>query len=154
MVAVNSTVRVTQGNSITLEVYISGHPTVRSTNIRWYHLNPTRQEITSGATFQDSHRRMILRNVQPSAAGTYECEATIPLFGSQILRGSARIQLQVYGKLMGGCGYPIMCCTALGMKVVSPSNTQNTEIEVFSSIPKKNAVLGSSFISLTKEKCG
>ena len=118
VVAVNSTVGVTQGNSITLEVYISSLQTVRSTNIRWYRLNPTRQEITSGATFLDSRRRMILRNVQPSAAGTYECEATIPLFGSQILRDSARIQLQVYGKLMGGCGYPIMCCTALGAVIV------------------------------------
>ena len=58
---------------------------------------------------------MILRNVQASAAGTYECEATIPLFGSQILRGSARIQLQVYGKLVSGCGYPIVYCTALGV---------------------------------------
>ena len=103
MVAVNSTVGVTQGNSITLEVYISGYPTVR--NVHWYHLNPTRQEVTSGATFLDSGRRMILRNVQPSAAGTYECEATIPLLGSQLLRGSARIQLQVYGKLESGCGY-------------------------------------------------
>ena len=104
MVAVNSTVGVTQGNSITLEVYISGYPTVRSTNVHWYHLNPTRQEVTSGATFLDSGRRMILRNVQTSAAGTYECEATIPLLGSQILGGSARIQLQVYGKLVNGCG--------------------------------------------------
>ena len=98
MVAVNSTVGVTQGNSITLEVYISGYPAVRSTNIHWYRLSPTRQEVTSGATFQDSGRRMILRNVQPSAAGTYECEATIPLFGNQILRGLARMQLQVYGE--------------------------------------------------------
>ena len=113
MVAVNSMVGVTQGNSITLEVYISGYPTVRSTNIHWYRLNPMRQEVTSGVTFQDSGRRMILRNVQPSAAGTYECEATITHIGSQILRGSARIQLEVYGKLESGCGYPIMCCTAL-----------------------------------------
>ena len=101
MVAVNTTVGVAQGNSITLEVYISGYPIINSTNIHWYRLNPTRQEITSGATFQDSRRRMILRSVQPSDAGTYECEATN---GSQILRGSARIQLQVYGKLVSGCG--------------------------------------------------
>ena len=53
---------------------------------------------------------MILRNVQPSAAGTYECEATI--IGSQMLRGSAGIQLQVYGKLVSGCGYSTF--TALG----------------------------------------
>ena len=105
MVAVNTTVGVTQGNSITLEVYISGYPTVRSTDVHWYRLNPTRQEVTSGATFQDSRRRMILRNVQPIDAGTYKCEATIPLLGSQILRGSARIQLEVYGKLESGCGY-------------------------------------------------
>ena len=45
---------------------------------------------------------MILRSVQPSAAGTYECEATIE---SQMLRGLARIQLQVYGKLVSGGGY-------------------------------------------------
>ena len=119
MVAVNSTLGVIQGGSITLEVYISGYPTVRSTNVHWYHLNLTRQEITSGATFQNSRRRMILRNIQASAARTYECEATIPLFGSQKLRGSARIQLQVYGKLVSGCGYPIMYCTALRARVVS-----------------------------------
>ena len=109
----NSTVGVTQGGSITLEVYISGYPTVRSDNIHWYRLNPTRQEITSGATFQDSRRRMILRNVEASATGLYECEAKIPLFMSTISRASARIQLQVYGKLVSGCGYPIMYGTEI-----------------------------------------
>ena len=109
VVAVNSTVGVTQGGSITLEVYVSGYPTVR--NIHWYRLSPMKQEITSGATFQDSRRRIILRSVQASAAGPYECEAQIPLFGGRILRASARIQLQVYGKLVSGCGYLIMYCT-------------------------------------------
>ena len=106
----NSTVGVIQGGSITLEVYISGYPTVRSTDIHWYRLNPMRQEITSGATFQDSRRRMILRSVQASAAGAYECEAQLPLFGGRILRASARIQLQVYGKLVSGCGCPNVYC--------------------------------------------
>ena len=101
MVAVNSTVGVIQGNSITLEVYISGYPTVQGTDIHWYRLNPTRQEITSGATFQDSRRRMILHNVQASDAGTYECEA---INQRSMHNASARIQLQVYGKLVGGCG--------------------------------------------------
>ena len=109
----NSTVGVTQGGSITLEVYVSGYPTVRSTDIHWYRLNPTRQEITSGATFQDHRRRMILRSVQASAAGPYECEAQIPHFGGRIARGSARIHLQVYGKLVSVCGYLIMYCTQL-----------------------------------------
>ena len=61
---------------------------------------------------------MILRNVEASATGPYECEAQIPLFVGRILRASARIQLQVYGKLVSGCGYPIMYCTALRMRVV------------------------------------
>ena len=44
---------------------------------------------------------MILHNVQASDAGMYECEAIIP----RLMRNaSARIQLQVYGKLVGGCG--------------------------------------------------
>ena len=47
---------------------------------------------------------MILRSVQASAAGLYECEARIPLFGGRIARASARIQLQVYGKLVSGSG--------------------------------------------------
>ena len=65
----------------------------------------------------------------------------------------------------GDC--PIMYCTALGAREIVQSctlqlsepesgltsNTQNTEIEVFS-ILKKNAVLGSSFISPTKEEYG
>ena len=101
MIAVNSKMEVTQGNSITLEVYISGYPTVQRTDIHWYQLNPTRQEITSGATFQDNRKRMILHNVQVSDAGMYECEAIIPRLGRN---ASARIQLQVYGKLMGGTG--------------------------------------------------
>ena len=101
MIAVNSTVGVIQGNSITLEVYISGYPTIQGTDIHWYHLNPTRQEITSGATFQDSRRRMILHNVQPSDARTYECEA---INQRSMHNASARIQLQVYGKLVGGYG--------------------------------------------------
>ena len=54
---------------------------------------------------------MILRNVEASAAGPYECEAQIPLFGGRTSRASARIQLQVYGKLVSGCGYLIMYCT-------------------------------------------
>ena len=118
MVAVNSTVGVTQGGSITLEVYISGYPAVQSINIHWYRLNPTRQEITSGVTFQDSRRQMILRSVQASAARAYECEAQIPLFGGRILGASARIQLQVYGMLVSGCGYLIMYCTALRTRVL------------------------------------
>jgi len=108
---VNSTVGVTQGSSITLEVYISGYPTVRRTDIHWYRLNPMRQEITSGeATFQDSRRRMILRNVEASATGPYECEGQIPLFGGRIARALARIQLQVYGKLVSGCGSTCQKC--------------------------------------------
>ena len=135
VVAVNSTLGVIQGGSITLEVYISGYPTVRSTNIHWYRLNPTRQEITSGATFQDSRRRMILRNVQASAAGTYECEATNPL------RGSARIQLQVYGKLVNGCGYPIVYCTALGAREI----VQSCTVQLSESERLSNHVLYSSW---------
>ena len=113
VVAVNRTVGVTQGGSITLEVYISGYPAVRSTDIHWYRLNPTRQEITSGATFQDSRRRMILRSVQASAAGAYECEAQIPLFGGRKLRASTRIQLQVYGKFVSMYGFLMMYCASL-----------------------------------------
>ena len=96
---VSSSVGITQGLSTTLEVYISGYPPVRSTNVHWYRLNPTRQEITSGATFHDSRRRMVLTDVQPSDAGMYLCEATIPLIGITQLRASATIDLQVYGQL-------------------------------------------------------
>ena len=93
---VSSSVGITQGLSTTLEVYISGYPPVRSTNVHWYRLNPTRQEITSGATFHDSRRRMVLTDVQRSDAGMYLCEATIPLIG---MRASATIDLQVYGQM-------------------------------------------------------
>ena len=50
---------------------------------------------------------MILHNVEASATGLYECEAKIPLFMGTILRALARIQLQVYGKLVSGCGFLI-----------------------------------------------
>ena len=68
---------------------------------------------TSGATFQDSRRRMILRSVQASAAGAYECEAQIPLFGGRKLRASTRIQLQVYGKFVSMYGFLMMYCASL-----------------------------------------
>ena len=97
-----SSVGITQGLSTTLEVYISGYPPVRSTNVHWYRLNPTRQEITSGATFHDSRRRMVLTDVQTSDTGMYLCEATIPLIGITQLRASATIDLQVYGQLHNG----------------------------------------------------
>ena len=44
---------------------------------------------------------MILHNIRASDAGTYECEAINPF---SMHNASARIQLQVYGKLVGECG--------------------------------------------------
>ena len=41
---------------------------------------------------------MILSNVQPEDAGTYECEVSVPLIAGASLRGSTFINLEVIGK--------------------------------------------------------
>ena len=97
--AKEETVGVVQGLIVRLEVYISGFPTPTSSHVTWH--RPDRTVIMntdSGITFRDSKRRLILSNVQPHHAGSYECFVEISM--DPYLGTSTSIQLEVYGEFI------------------------------------------------------
>jgi hypothetical protein len=97
IMAAEETVGVVQGLTVELEVYVSGYPTPTNSQISWY--DPDHNEISdahTGVGFQDGGRRLILSDVQPHQAGSYECSVVIspdPYMGA-----TTYIQLNVYGK--------------------------------------------------------
>ena len=85
------------GQSVELEVYVSGIPPVISSWITWS--GPDGNVLTeSDATFQDSKRRVVLNNVQTSHAGIYRCRVDIPVQPTLglFLTSSDTIQLEIY----------------------------------------------------------
>jgi hypothetical protein len=101
--AAEETVGVVQGLTVELEVYVSGNPTPTSSQITWYYLDPDASEISNndpGVAFQDGRRRLILSNVQPHQAGSYEC--TVVISPDPYMGAMTYIQLNVYGKFLDG----------------------------------------------------
>ncbi len=95
--AAEETVGVVQGLTVELEVFVSGNPTPTSSQITWYY--PDQSLISNndpGVAFQDSGRRLILSNVQPQQAGSYECEVILSL--SPYMGTITSIMLNVYGE--------------------------------------------------------
>ena len=91
-------VGVLQGLTVELEVYASGFPTPTSSHITWYYPNGNEILDAAGVAFQDSKRRLILSNVQPQQAGSYECDVIISI--SPFRGASTSIQLHVYGEFI------------------------------------------------------
>ena len=88
---VNTVLRVMEGTTAMLQVYVSGYPFVTSSQIHWYRPNGT--EILEGhATFQDGRKTVILSELQSTDEGLYRCEITTT-YGNR----STLIQLDVYG---------------------------------------------------------
>ena len=99
IMAAEETVGVVQGRTVQLEVYVSGYPEPTSSHITWY--RPDRTEIMAtdtGVAFQDSNRRLVISNVQPEQAGSYECYVEISLV--PYMGASTAIQLEVYGEFI------------------------------------------------------
>ena len=97
--AAEETVGIIQGLTVELEVYVSGYPTPRSSQITWY--RPDLSEILDedpGIVFTDGGRRLILSNVQPQQAGVYECGVVISLI--PYMDAVTSILLKVYGECM------------------------------------------------------
>lgn len=95
--AAEEIVGIVQGLTVELEVYVSGYPTPRSSQITWY--SPDLSEISDadpGVVFQGGRRSLTLSNVQPQQAGVYECEAIVPL--SPYMGAVTSILLKVYGE--------------------------------------------------------
>ena len=91
--AVESTKAVVVGQSVELEVYVSGIPPVISSSIRWF--GPDGNELTeSNATFHNNRRKLILDNVQNSSSGIYKCQVGIPDDSTAM----DAIKLEVYSK--------------------------------------------------------
>ena len=91
------TVSVIQGLTVELEVYVSGFPLPTESNITWLYPDGT---IVMNSDFevqlQGGGRRLILSNVQPARAGTYQCYVVNSL--SPYMGASTSIQLDVYGE--------------------------------------------------------
>ena len=97
--AAEETVGVVQGLTVELEVYVSGYPEPTSSQITWY--RPDGEVVMAthlGVTFQDSEHRLILSNVQPQQAGSYECSVILSLF--PYMGASTSILLEVYGEFI------------------------------------------------------
>ena len=95
--AVEDTKAVVLGQSVELEVYVSGIPPVISSQITWF--GPNRNELTESAgTFDDSRRKLMLYNVQNSSSGIYKCQVSIPDYSTAM----DAIRLEVYRKLNPG----------------------------------------------------
>ena len=87
----NRVLRIMEGTTAALQVYVSGYPLITSSQIHWYRPNGT--EIVEGqASFEDGRRTIVLSEVQSIDEGLYRCEVTTS-YGSS----STSIQLDVYG---------------------------------------------------------
>ena len=99
IMAAEDTVGVVQGLSVQLEVYVSGFPTPTSSHITWY--RPDLSEISNddtGVVLQDGGHRLILSNVQPEQAGSYECTVVLSLV--PYMGAVTSILLEVYGEFI------------------------------------------------------
>ena len=93
MAAVNATVEVLRGDRAVLEVYVSSYPLISGDLIRWYWPNGS-EILEREAQLMNDGRSLFLVDVQPSYAGAYRCEVSVP--GSN-LTTSVNITLEVHG---------------------------------------------------------
>ena len=86
--------KVIQGQSVALEVYASGYPTLW---VRWNYPNHSAimEHIEGGVKFQKGGKKLILSNVHLEQAGLYSCQVTVSL--DPYMGAKAEIQLQVFG---------------------------------------------------------
>ena len=99
IMAAEETVGVVQGRTVELEAYVSGYPIPTSSHIAWYRPDGTEIMATDpGVAFLDSNRRLVISNVQPEQAGSYECFVEISLV--PYMGASTAIQLEVYGEFI------------------------------------------------------
>ena len=97
ILAAEEAVSVVQGLTVELEVYVSGFPLPTESSITWQYPDGTPVMNTDfEVQLQGGGRRLILSNVQPARAGTYQCSVVISL--SPYMGASTSIQLDVYGK--------------------------------------------------------
>lgn len=86
-----------QGQSVALEVYASGYPTLWVT---WYYPNHSAimGHIDEGVKFAKDHKKLLLFDVCPEQAGLYSCRVEVSL--DPHLGAEAEIHLQVFGTSM------------------------------------------------------
>ena len=86
--------KVIQGQSVALEVYISGYPTLW---IMWHYPNHSAimEHIDEGVKFEKGRRKLVLSEVHPEQAGLYSCRVKVSL--DPYMGAEAEIQLQVFG---------------------------------------------------------
>ena len=116
IMAAEGIVGVVQGFTVELEVYVSGFPLPTQSSITWQLPDGTKVMSTDfGVTFQGGGRRLILSNVQPAQAGSYQCSVVISL--SPYMGATTSIQLDVYGECvqehnneLRGAHMLLLCC--------------------------------------------
>ena len=95
--AVDNQKAVVIGQSVELEVYVSGIPPIISSWITWF--GPDGNALTeSNAAFRNNRRKLVLDNVQNSSSGVYKCQVDIPDSST----ASDAIKLEVYRKSTPG----------------------------------------------------
>ena len=97
IMAARKRVKGIQGQSVALEVYASGYPTLWVT---WHYPNHSAiiAHIEGGVKFAKGQKKLLLFDVRPEQAGLYSCRVEVSL--DPYLGAEAEIQLQVFGTSM------------------------------------------------------